>query len=83
MPISHSVVDLLDGRLRPDQAVAALMGRGPTARACKRLKSAFFDARSDVGQCLFHLVHQNQAQLTRRQFVHRGVDGQEFTLDFA
>lgn len=31
MPIAHSVVDLLDGRLRADQAVAQLMGRGPTA----------------------------------------------------
>jgi glycerol-3-phosphate dehydrogenase (NAD(P)+) len=31
MPISRSVVDLLDGRLQPGQAVAALMGRGPTA----------------------------------------------------
>ena len=30
MPISNSVVDLLDGRLQPAQAVAALMGRGPT-----------------------------------------------------
>jgi glycerol-3-phosphate dehydrogenase (NAD(P)+) len=29
MPISRSVVELLDGRMRPDQAVAALMGRGP------------------------------------------------------
>jgi glycerol-3-phosphate dehydrogenase (NAD(P)+) len=29
MPIAKAVVDLLDGRLRPDQAVAALMGRGP------------------------------------------------------
>jgi glycerol-3-phosphate dehydrogenase (NAD(P)+) len=29
MPISEAVVDLLDGRLRPDQAVATLMGRGP------------------------------------------------------
>ena len=31
MPIAQCVVDLLDGRLRPAQAVAALMGRGPTA----------------------------------------------------
>ena len=31
MPIAHCVVDLLDGRLQPAQAVAALMGRGPTA----------------------------------------------------
>ncbi|SFB68322.1 glycerol-3-phosphate dehydrogenase (NAD(P)+) [Polaromonas sp. OV174] len=31
MPIAQSVVALLDGRLRPDQAVALLMGRGPTA----------------------------------------------------
>ena len=29
MPISEGVVALLDGRLRPDQAVAALMGRDP------------------------------------------------------
>jgi glycerol-3-phosphate dehydrogenase (NAD(P)+) len=31
MPITQSVVDLLDGKLRPAQAVAALMGREPTA----------------------------------------------------
>ena len=31
MPITESVVALLDGALRPDQAVAALMGRGPAA----------------------------------------------------
>jgi glycerol-3-phosphate dehydrogenase (NAD(P)+) len=30
MPISESVVALLDGRLQPAQAVAALMGREPT-----------------------------------------------------
>jgi glycerol-3-phosphate dehydrogenase (NAD(P)+) len=29
MPISEGVVALLDGRLKPDQAVAALMGRDP------------------------------------------------------
>ena len=29
MPIAQSVVDLLQGRLQPEQAVAALMGRGP------------------------------------------------------
>jgi glycerol-3-phosphate dehydrogenase (NAD(P)+) len=29
MPIAQAVVDLLDARLRPEQAVAALMGRGP------------------------------------------------------
>jgi len=29
MPIAQAVVDLLDGRLRPQQAVAELMGRGP------------------------------------------------------
>ena len=29
MPIAKAVVDLLDGRLLPEQAVAALMGRGP------------------------------------------------------
>ena len=31
MPISSAVVGLLDGRLQPAQAVAALMGRGPAA----------------------------------------------------
>ena len=31
MPIARCVVDLLDGHLQPAQAVAALMGRGPTA----------------------------------------------------
>ena len=31
MPIAQSVVALLDGKLRPAEAVAALMGRGPTA----------------------------------------------------
>jgi glycerol-3-phosphate dehydrogenase (NAD(P)+) len=30
MPIAQSVVALLDGQLKPAQAVAALMGRGPT-----------------------------------------------------
>jgi len=29
MPISEAVVALLDGALRPEQAVAALMGRDP------------------------------------------------------
>jgi glycerol-3-phosphate dehydrogenase (NAD(P)+) len=29
MPITAAVVDLLDGRVRPAEAVAALMGRGP------------------------------------------------------
>ena len=29
MPIAKTVVDLLDGHLRPEQAVVALMGRGP------------------------------------------------------
>ena len=33
MPICSAVVDLLDGRLRPGEAVAALMGREPTAEA--------------------------------------------------
>ena len=33
MPISQAVVDLLDGRLKPAQAVAALMGRGPVTEA--------------------------------------------------
>ena len=31
MPIAQSVVALLDGRIKPADAVAALMGRGPTA----------------------------------------------------
>jgi glycerol-3-phosphate dehydrogenase (NAD(P)+) len=31
MPIAQGVVDLLDGRLAPDQAVATLMGRDPAA----------------------------------------------------
>jgi glycerol-3-phosphate dehydrogenase (NAD(P)+) len=31
MPIASAVVGLLDGRLRPPEAVAALMGRGPAA----------------------------------------------------
>jgi glycerol-3-phosphate dehydrogenase (NAD(P)+) len=31
MPISRAVVDLLDGKLLPEAAVAALMGRGPAA----------------------------------------------------
>ncbi len=31
MPIAQCVLDLLDGKLQPAQAVAALMGRGPTA----------------------------------------------------
>lgn len=31
MPIASAVVDLLDGRLAPAQAVGALMGRGPAA----------------------------------------------------
>ena len=31
MPITAAVVDLLEGRLRPDEAVAALMGRDPVA----------------------------------------------------
>ena len=31
MPIAQSVVDLLDGTVRPDQAVAALMGREPAS----------------------------------------------------
>ena len=30
MPIAQAVVDLLDGQLQPAQAVATLMGRGPT-----------------------------------------------------
>jgi glycerol-3-phosphate dehydrogenase (NAD(P)+) len=33
MPIAQSVVGLLDGRMRPDQAVAALMGREPVSEA--------------------------------------------------
>ena len=31
MPIAQCVVELLDGHLQPEQAVVALMGRGPTA----------------------------------------------------
>jgi glycerol-3-phosphate dehydrogenase (NAD(P)+) len=31
MPIAEAVVDLLDGRATPQQAVASLMGRGPAA----------------------------------------------------
>jgi glycerol-3-phosphate dehydrogenase (NAD(P)+) len=31
MPIAQAVVALLDGKLKPAEAVAALMGRGPTA----------------------------------------------------
>jgi glycerol-3-phosphate dehydrogenase (NAD(P)+) len=33
MPIARAVVDLLDGRLQPAEAVATLMGREPTAEA--------------------------------------------------
>jgi glycerol-3-phosphate dehydrogenase (NAD(P)+) len=33
MPITRAVVALLDGQLQPSQAVALLMGRGPTAEA--------------------------------------------------
>jgi glycerol-3-phosphate dehydrogenase (NAD(P)+) len=33
MPISRAVVALLDGRLRPAEAVSELMGRGPVAEA--------------------------------------------------
>ena len=33
MPISRGVVALLDGQITPDQAVAALMGRGPKGEA--------------------------------------------------
>jgi len=33
MPISSAVVALLDGKLAPAEAVAALMGRGPVAEA--------------------------------------------------
>jgi glycerol-3-phosphate dehydrogenase (NAD(P)+) len=33
MPIARSVVELLDGRMQPAQAVAALMGRDPTAES--------------------------------------------------
>lgn len=36
MPISQGVVDLLDGHLTPQQAVARLMGRGPTAEVATR-----------------------------------------------
>lgn len=37
MPIAQSVVDLLDGRLQPAQAVAALMGRGPAVEGSPRI----------------------------------------------
>jgi glycerol-3-phosphate dehydrogenase (NAD(P)+) len=37
MPISSGVVELLDGRMQPAQAVAALMGRGPTIEAAVQL----------------------------------------------
>jgi glycerol-3-phosphate dehydrogenase (NAD(P)+) len=33
MPIASAVVDLLDGKLRPEQAVVALMGRDPAAES--------------------------------------------------
>jgi glycerol-3-phosphate dehydrogenase (NAD(P)+) len=33
MPISEGVVALLDGQLKPEQAVAALMGRDPKEEA--------------------------------------------------
>jgi glycerol-3-phosphate dehydrogenase (NAD(P)+) len=33
MPITEGVVALLDGQLRPEQAVAALMGRGPASES--------------------------------------------------
>jgi glycerol-3-phosphate dehydrogenase (NAD(P)+) len=33
MPIAQGVVDLLDGRIAPGQAVAALMGRGPASES--------------------------------------------------
>ena len=36
MPIAECVVDLLDGRIQPAQAVAQLMGRGPRAEAEKQ-----------------------------------------------
>ena len=36
MPISQGVVDLLNGHLTPQQAVARLMGRGPTAEVATR-----------------------------------------------
>jgi glycerol-3-phosphate dehydrogenase len=36
MPITQAVVDLLDGRLQPQAAVAALMGRLPGSDALAR-----------------------------------------------
>jgi glycerol-3-phosphate dehydrogenase (NAD(P)+) len=33
MPIASAAVALLDGRLQPPEAVAALMGRGPAAES--------------------------------------------------
>ena len=35
MPITECVVDLLDGRIRPDQAVAQLMGREPGSEGAR------------------------------------------------
>lgn len=40
MPISAAVVDLLDGRLTPGQAVAALMGRGPATEGRREVPGA-------------------------------------------
>jgi len=36
MPITQAVVDLLDGRLQPQAAVAALMGRVPGTDSLSR-----------------------------------------------
>ena len=53
---------LLDGQLQPQQAVAALMGRGPAAEGfLSRL--ARRHTLGDVGHGFFHLVHQDQTQL--------------------
>jgi glycerol-3-phosphate dehydrogenase (NAD(P)+) len=38
MPISRAVVALLDGKLKPGEAVAELMGRGPVAEAARDVK---------------------------------------------
>ena len=42
---------------------------------------AGLDFFRDVGQSLFHLVDQDQTQITRRQTRKRCVDGIEFALD--
>ena len=46
MPISEAVVALLDGKLRPEEAVAALMEREPRARARPRPVERGFTGRT-------------------------------------